>query len=77
MWSSALVRGARRELANGGEVYPTDRRASGYGELSCDRARVDPGAKIFTRPQLSASHGARITATGVNCGATGTDGEGG
>jgi hypothetical protein len=27
---------------------PTDRRASGYGELSRDRARVDPGTKIFT-----------------------------
>jgi hypothetical protein len=48
---------------------PTDRRASGHGELSRDRARVDPGAKIFTRPRLSASHGARIAAAGVNCGA--------
>jgi hypothetical protein len=27
---------------------PTDRRASGYGELSRDRARVDSDAKIFT-----------------------------
>ena len=56
---------------------PTDRRASGYGELSRDRARVDPGAKIFTRPRLSASHSARITAAGMNHGATVTGGEGG
>jgi hypothetical protein len=48
---------------------PTDRRASGYGELSRDRARVDPGAKIFTRPRLSASHGARIAAADMNRGA--------
>jgi hypothetical protein len=47
---------------------PIDRRASGHGELSHDRARVDPGTKIFTRPWLSASHGARIAAAGVNRG---------
>jgi hypothetical protein len=47
----------------------TDRRASGHCELSRDRARVDLGAKIFTRPRLSASHNARITAAGVNRGA--------
>jgi hypothetical protein len=29
-------------------LIPTDRRASGYDELSRDRTRVDSGAKIFT-----------------------------
>jgi hypothetical protein len=48
---------------------PIDRRASGYGELSRDQAQVDPGAKIFTHPRLSASHGAQIAAAGVNRGA--------
>jgi hypothetical protein len=54
---------------------PTDRRASGHGEHSRDRARVDPGAKIFTRPWLSASHGARIAAAGMNRGAEVADDE--
>jgi hypothetical protein len=38
--------GCKRPTA--ARLIPTDRRASGYGELSRDRARVDPGAKIFT-----------------------------
>jgi hypothetical protein len=46
-----------------------------YGELSRDRAQVDPGAKIFTRSPLSTGHSARIPAIDVNHGATVISGE--
>jgi hypothetical protein len=45
------------------------RRPSGYGELSSDRVRANPGAKIFYSPRLSTLRWARIAATGTNPGA--------
>jgi hypothetical protein len=49
--------------------------SKGYGELSRGRTQVDPGAKIFTRPQLSTIHSARIPAIDVNHSATVIGGE--
>jgi hypothetical protein len=49
-------------------LIPTDRRASGYGELSRDRARVDSGAKIFTLLSYPLAL-SRIVVAGVNPGA--------
>jgi hypothetical protein len=55
--------------------YPDQSMSKGYGELSRGQTQVDPGAKIFTRPQLSTIHSARIPAIDVNHGVTVIGGE--
>jgi hypothetical protein len=49
--------------------------SKGYGELSHDWIQVDPGAKIFTCPQLSTIHNVRIPTIDVNHGVTVIGGE--
>jgi hypothetical protein len=61
--ASAKARGAQRRQLEGGESYPSDRRAGGggYGKLSRNRARVDPMPRFLLARayQLTTVHESR------------------